>query len=473
MASLKSSIASFFTSMGIPVGDQTKGISAPSPEGSWRGPFFGQGELGGWHQLHPLSDGWQRNLDITGQTGRNVPSIYGCVMAIARAVSQCDPIHVRRGAGKNTRVTNSAAYRVMNNPNEYQTTPGFILNLLATALFDGEAFAIGYRNDRNEIKEVHQLLRGYCRPYVAEDGAVFYAVGTSDLAKTEPEMLVPARDIIHLRFFTPRSPLIGESAIVAAAISAGLNIALSSSQFVFYSNMNRPSGILSTEQTLTKEQAIRLREAFEAQSASLRLGGLPVLSNGLKFVPMGMTSQDAQLVDAQRMTVEDICRVFGVPPPMIGQSSDNSASTAEALIHTFLSMGLGSYLKCVEKEFSRFFGLTGQDSLELDTSGLIRTDFAARVEAYAKGTQGGIFQPDEARDAFGLGSVPGGDNTFMQRQMVPISLINDLAQNELAPTPAPNTPVAPVDVPANDDDIAAEAAEAKAMMKHLFAMRQK
>ncbi|MET0462385.1 MAG: phage portal protein, partial [Chitinophagaceae bacterium] len=314
--SLKSSINTFLSSIGIPSGDQTKNISAPSPEGSWRGPFFGQGELGGWHSLDQLSDGWQRNLDITGIGGRRVPAIYGCIMAIARAISQCDPIHVRRGEGKNTRVTNSAAYRVMNKPNEYQTTPVFILNLIATALFDGEAFAIGYRNDRHEITEMHQLLRGYCRPYVAEDGAVFYAVGNSDLAKTEPEMLVPARDIIHLRFFTPRSPLIGESAIVSAAVSAGLNIALSSSQFVFYSNMNRPSGILSTEQTLTKEQAIRLREAFDAQSASLRQGGLPVLSNGLKFIPMGMTSQDAQLVDAQRMTVEDICRVFGVPPPM-------------------------------------------------------------------------------------------------------------------------------------------------------------
>lgn len=430
-------------------------------EGAWRGPFYGMSPSGGWFQLGNLEDGFQRDLSVDAFTARNVPAVYACVMAIARAMSQCYPKHIRVEGGRFVEVTNSAAYRVLLNPNSYQSSPDFILNLVATALFDGEAFCVVVRNDRFEVKEIHLLPRGTCSPMVdAETREIFYAVGESPLAPGGTDYLAPARDILHLRFHTPRHPLVGESPIKAAALSIGINVSLTKTQAAFFANMNRPSGIISTDASLNREQLNSLRTAFEEQAKGMSAGKIPVLAGGLKFQAMSITSQDAQLVEAQRMSLEDICRVFGVPPPLVGELSHATLNNAETLVQHFLSMSLGSYLEHTERAFDRLFQLGGgTEYVELDTAALLRTDFTARIEGLTKAVQGGLMTPSEARGREGLGPIDGGDSAYLQRQMVPIDKIADLLAQEAArapdpapaadPTPQPDPPPAQRDIDAD------------------------
>jgi HK97 family phage portal protein len=421
-------------------------------EGAARGPFNGMGELGGFYGIEPYGDGWQRNLEIDRFEAKNVPAVYACVMAISRAISQCYPVHRRLGDnGSVVTVETSAAYRTLRNPNSYQVTPGFLLNLVATALFDGESFALGRRNDRNEIVELHILPRGGCSPIVDPDTkTIFYSVGASPLVDGGADFVVPARDVLHLRFHTPRHPLIGESPIRAAALAIGINVALSQNQAAFFNRMNRPSGVLSTDATLTREQMVTLRAAFEEQSKKWAAGGMPILSSGLKFQALGVTSQDAQLVEAQRMSLQDICRCFGVPPAMIGEMSQATLSNAESMIHSFMSISLGSYLEHIERAFDRLFGLPNTEFIELDTSALLRTDFAGRIDGLTKAIQGGLITPDEARAREGMGPVDGGAVAYMQRQMTPIDKISEILEAEIKAkeTPAP-PPVAPDPKPEN------------------------
>ena len=168
-------------------------------EGSARGPFNGMGELGNFYGIEPLGDGWQRNLEIGTHGARTVPGVYACVMAISRAISQCYPRHIRVADGIREDVKTSAAYRVLRAPNHYQNSPDFLLNLVATALFDGEAFAVATRNDRSEINSLHLLPRGCCSPRVDPDTRdIFYSVGESPLAPGGADFVVPQRDILHL-----------------------------------------------------------------------------------------------------------------------------------------------------------------------------------------------------------------------------------------------------------------------------------
>lgn len=426
-------------------------------EGSWRGPFYGSSPSGGWFQLGSLEDGFQRDLSLDGYSARNVPAVYACVMAIARAMSQCYPKHVRVQDGRFVEVTNSAAYRVMLNPNGYQSSPDFILNLVATALFDGEAFCLAIRNDRFEVKELHLLPRGTCSPLIDEETReIFYAVGDSPLAPGGTDYVVPARDVLHLRFHTPRHPLVGESPIRSAAIAIGINVSLSKTQAAFFANMNRPSGIISTDATLNREQLTSLRLAFEEQSKGLSAGKIPVLAGGLKFQPLSINSQDAQLVEAQRLSLEDICRVFGVPPPLVGDLSHATLNNAETLVQHFLSMSLGSYLEHTERAFDRLFGLTGgTEYVELDTTALLRTDFAGRIEGLTKAVQGGLMTPDEARSKEGFGPIEGGDSAYLQRQMVPMDKIGELLEAEAAgsaPAPAAGMPDNTPDIDNDQED---------------------
>ena len=424
-----------------------------------------------WLSVGPGDDGWQRNIDITGAGARNVPTVYACVMAISRAVSQCYPEHIKNRDGDFSKVTTSAAYRVLNNPNSYQTGPEFLLNLMATALFEGEAFCVVRRNDRYEISEIHLLPRGCCSPFITDDKEIFYSVGESPLAPGGIDYLAPQRDILHLKFHTPRHPLIGESPIKAAAMAVGINVELSKNQAAFFAHMSRPSGILSTDMKLTAQQMAELRAAFEAQSKDMNAGRIPILGGGMSWQPLGITSQDAQVVQAQRMSIEEICRVFGVPPPLIGDLSNATLSNAETMIQHFLSMGLGSYLEGVERAFDRLFGLGANEYVELDTAALLRTDFAGRIDGLTKAVQGGLMTPDEARAREGLNKIKGGDSAFLQRQMVPIDKISDLLEKETEKPEPVVAPPPPEEVEPSVEEAKADPVITRALMVDM--MRQK
>jgi hypothetical protein len=181
------------------------------------------------------------------------------------------------------------------------------------------------------------------------------------------------------------------------------------------------------------------------------------------------------------MSLEDICRVFGVPPPLVGDLSHSTLNNAETLIQNFLSMSLGSYLEHIERSFDRLFGLNGaSDWIELDVAALLRTDFAGRVDGLTKAVSGGLMTANEARAREGLSSVEGGDDIFMQRQMTPASLLAELAAADLKkasePPPAP-APAAPAAEAAPKPEPEAPAKEidtdiTKALLKQRFDMKR-
>ena len=410
-------------------------------EGSPRGPFYGMGELGGFHSIDPKGDGWHRNLEVSAQQARHIPAVYASVMLIAKSASQCYPTHVREVGNAPTHIKTSAAYRVLRNPNNYQSGSEFLLNLIATSLFEGESFALATRNDRNEITSLHILPRGACSPMIDDETrSIYYSVGSNPLAPGGADYVVPARDILHLKYHTPRHPLIGESPIKAAAMAAGVNVVLSKSQAAFFNRMNRPSGVLSTDMSLNAQQMQQLRAAFEEQSKSWATGGLPILGAGLKFQPMSISSQDAQLIQAQRMSIEDIARVFGVPTPLIGDLSHATLNNTESLISHFLSTSLGSYLEILERSLDRLFGLGNNEYIELDTTALLRTNMEQRINALAKAVQGGLMTPDEARQKEGLGPVEGGSEAFLQAQMVPVNYLAEMHRKTNEPQEPQATP---------------------------------
>jgi HK97 family phage portal protein len=419
-------------------------------EGSWRGPFFGMGPYGGVFELGRWEDGFQRGLTISGYEGRMIPAAYAAVMANARAVSQCYACHKSvDDDGDVSVVATSPASRVLLKPNSSETWPQFILNMVAAMQFEGAAFAVALRDNRGAINALWRMPFGRCQPYVAEDGSVFYATGENPLIPDAIEAMVPARDVLHLRAYTPRHPLLGESPIAAASMAAGVNVALSQSQLAFFSRMNRPSGGLQTDQALSSAAIATLREKFDEQSRGMNQGGLPILSHGLKFQSFAINSQDAQLIEAQRLSIEDIARVYGVPLPVIGDLTHATLQNVEQLVNMWLAISLGSLLENIERSLDDLFGLGGEaagDYVELDTRALLRTDFAGRIDATCKAIQGGLMTPNEAREREGLSPVANGDTPYMQQQMVP------LGYKPPAPAPAP----APAAAPAANADSGAE-----------------
>lgn len=420
-------------------------------EGSYT-PAFGMSELGNWWQLNELDGtGWQRNLAVPAGSARNVAMVYACVMLYARAISQCASKHMldddKDGAKAST---TSPASRVLRYPNDYETWAQFVYNVVAEMLFEGESLALKVRDDRNAVVALHRLSRREWTLHIEpETREVFYGINQPDMYAA-PQMLVPMREVVHFRQHCPRHPLVGESPVKAAAMAVGITVALNASQLFFFSQMNRPSGVLTTDEKLTKDQIQQLREAFNAQSKLWAQGGTPILASGLKWQGLNITQADSQLVEQQKLSGLDIMRVFGVPSALLAESTGPMSGT-EALISHWLSVGLGSVIESLERSLDRAFDLPASQHIQLDPTPLLRVDFAARIEGLVKGVQGGLLTPNEARKREGFGEVQGGNEAFLQRQMTPVSLLNQLNAADLASKLNPAEPTL-TPTPASEDD---------------------
>ena len=349
-------------------------------------------------------------------------------------------------------MTTSALSRLLRSPNGYQTPSDFLVHLVRSLLLTGNSYWVAQRNDRNEVMALHWTDPKSCRVReVAVDGQVFrevfYEIGTSGVGSRS--LVVPARDVFHVKLATPRHPLVGETWLAALAYELAARGAMNLATQAFASNMSRPSGVLTTDMTLTKPQVDELRTRWDDQARGMNAGGTPILTSGLKFQSISVSNQDAQIIEQLKLNDQTIAAVFGVPAILLGISGSNTQKSAEAVMNEWLASGLGWLINHIEVALDAFIGLNqlpaGREWTEFDTRALLRSAFKDRIDGLARAVQGGIYSPNEARLLEGLPAADEGDEPRLQAQVVPISAWNQ---------PKPAMPTAPAAAPpaaANDD----------------------
>jgi HK97 family phage portal protein len=348
--------------------------------------------------------------------------------------------------GGRERVKNSALSRVLRVPNNYQSISDFLLNATRLLYLEGNAYALALRNDRFEISELHLMDSYLSRPQLSVDGEVFYRLyGNQVIARRldEKPLIVPQRDVLHIKLHADRSrrypfPLWGQSPLLAALNDIGVSEAISQQQLNFYNNQARPSAVLQTDLVLDKDQVQSLRDRWNEQSRSLNAGGTPILTAGLKVQPWSVGGKDAQLAEMMKLSEEHIALAFRIPMQILGLGGTTFGST-EALMQFWIATGLGFALNHIEEAFGVLFALKGQpeEYCEFDTAALLRSAQKERIEALARGVQGGIYAPNEARALEGLDKVKFGDEPRVQQQVVPLSAAAGIPA---PPAPGPNAP---------------------------------
>jgi HK97 family phage portal protein len=373
--------------------------------------------------------------------------VHACVAAYAQTTAMCPGTHWRStGDGGRERVSNSALSRVLKRPNSYQSISDFLLNLTGSLYDNGNAYALALRNNRFEISELHLMDSRITAPRIASTGEVFYSLGGNPIIDNAipRELLgaVPARDVLHVRLDARNryNPLIGEPPLTAAMLDVAASNAMVQQSLSFTSNSARPSGVIQTDMQLDEQQTKELRAAWDEQTKGAGAGGTPILSWGLKWQQVSTTSRDAQLAEMLQLADTRIASAYRVPPELLGISGGNALqSSTEALMRFWVSNGLGFCLNHIEEAVGRFFGLAGQpdEYLELDTAALERSNQKDRIDALARGVQGGIYSPNEARALEDLPAAEDGDEPRVQQQVVPLSFG---AQPPPAPAPAVTPP---------------------------------
>jgi HK97 family phage portal protein len=367
---------------------------------------------------------WQMGFDPV--SGGTAAMVEACVSAYAQTIAMCPGSHwLSLDNGGRERIMTSALSRIMRRPNDYQSISDYLLNTVRSLYFTGNAYSLALRNDRFEIDSLHLMDPRRSKPIVSETGEVFYDLAGNEIIDRRfgtSKLTPPARDVLHIRLQTPRHTLLGETPLCAAALDIAASGAISQQQLSFYLNQARPSHVLGTDMVLTKEQTDQLRELWNAQTKGLNAGGTPILTAGLKPLPLSMTAEDAQLIEIMKLTDQHIALVFRIPLQILGIGGTPFAST-EALMRSWVASGLGFALNHIEEAFGRLFGLRGgiEEYLELDTAALLRSSNAERIAALVQGVQGGIYSPNEARAEEALPAVEFGDEPRVQQQVVPLS----------------------------------------------------
>jgi HK97 family phage portal protein len=398
---------------------------------------------------------WQNGYDVVGPSTRSA-MVEACVSAYAQTVAMCPGDHWRlNNKGGRDRVKNSALARILRHPNDYQSISDFMLNVTRSLYLQGNAYALALRNDRFEIDELHIMDPLLSYPRLATTGEVFYQLYGNDVIEKRlggESLIVPQRDVLHIRLHTVRNrmptPLVGESPIVAAYDDVGVSAAIAQQQMRFYLNEARPSAVLSTDLVLDKDQVQALRDRWNDQAKGLHKGGTPILTAGLKVQPWSQGSKDAATADIYKLSNEHIALAFRIPLQILGLGGNSYAST-ELLMQSWIASGLGFALNHIEESFGLLFNLKGQpdEYVEFDTAALLRSGLKDRIEALARGVQGGIFAPNEARQQEGLDAVKFGDEPRVQQQVVPLSAAGNIPAAPAPPAapPAPAAQVQPTD----------------------------
>jgi HK97 family phage portal protein len=184
------------------------------------------------------------------------------------------------------------------------------------------------------------------------------------------------------------------------------------------------------------EMAAALKRKYAGLNNSHAVG---VLTNGAKFVTgLAPTPEQAQFLDTRKFGVEEICRIYGVPPGMAGSQEPGASSYASAEVYhdEFRAYGVQPLAVRIEQQHSRLLDLplgvlppaTVQFRFNLDS--IARTNLLNRYQAHAEGVKGGFLKPNEARAYEDLQPAAGGDDLYMLQQMVPIGTLGQTKATE-------------------------------------------
>jgi HK97 family phage portal protein len=336
-------------------------------------------------------------------------------------------------------------------PNTYQTATEFLQQLMASLLINGNAYVYVTRNGGNLPDEMRVIHPSHVSPWVTPEGEVYYNISPDPLTIPEiPETsLIPARFVMHFRHQTYQHPLIGISPLQAAAYSASTGLSILRQSSAFFRRMARPSGVLQSPRMLDGDVADRLRTQWQQVYGDNpgNAGKVAVLEDGLEWKPMTMTAADSQLIEQLRFTVEDVARVYRVPIFMLGDMTKASYRNSEVLMRNYYAGSLSYYCRSIEDRMNVFHDLGEDFEVRFDLDELFRAESDVRMNTLKTAVQGGIMKPDEARGKEGLGPVPGGNEVYVQQQMIPLRIAAE-GRGVAGATP-PNPQVSP---PQNDED---------------------
>lgn len=368
--------------------------------------------------------------NVNERSAMQMTAVYSCVRILAEAVAGL-PLHLCRykeDGGKERAIDNNLYHLLHDEPNKEMSSFIFRETLMTHLLLWGNAYAQIIRNGKGEVVALYPLMPNKMQVDRDENGELYYIyTRSSDEAKTMEGVTVylTPRDVLHIPGLG-FDGLVGYSPIAMAKNAIGLAIATEEYGAKFFANGAAPSGVLEHPGTI--KDPSRLRENWNSTfGGSANSGKVAVLEEGMKYTPISISPEQVQFLETRKFQIDEIARIFRVPPHMVGDLEKSSFSNIEQQSLEFVKYTLDPWVIRWEQSLSR--ALLNEDEkrkyfFKFNLEGLLRGDYESRMSGYAVARQNGWMSANDIRELENMDKIPaedGGDLYLINGNMLPIN----------------------------------------------------
>ena len=367
---------------------------------------------------------------VTERSAMQMTAVYSCVRILAEAVAGL-PLHLYRykeDGGKEKAIDHPLYLLLHDEPNPEMSSFVFRETLMTHLLLWGNAYAQIIRNGKGEVVALYPLMPNKMTVDRDSNGQLYYQYNRSnEEAPTMKGTSVNLRpsDVLHIPGLG-FDGLVGYSPIAMAKNAIGMAIACEEYGAKFFANGAAPGGVLEHPGTIKDPQ--RVRESWQSTfGGSGNANKIAVLEEGMKYTPIGISPEQAQFLETRKFQINEIARIFRVPPHMVGDLEKSSFSNIEQQSLEFVKYTLEPWLIRWEQSIQRSLLSTDEKPLyfvKFNVDGLLRGDYASRMQGYATARQNGWMSANDIRELENLDRIPtedGGDLYLINGNMLPLS----------------------------------------------------
>lgn len=366
---------------------------------------------------------------VTERSAMQMTAVYACVRILSEAVAGL-PLHFYRYEedGSKEKAIDSNLYHLLHDePNPEMSSFVFRETLMTHLLLWGNAYAQIIRNGKGEVIALYPLMPNKMLVDRDENGKLYYTYTRSDCEPNTmngSSVVLEPKDVLHIPGLG-FDGLVGYSPIAMAKNAIGLAIATEEFGSKFFANGAAPSGVLEHPGTI--KDPTRVREAWQSQfGGSGNSGKVAVLEEGMKYTPISISPEQAQFLETRKFQINEIARIFRVPPHMVGDLEKSSFSNIEQQSLEFVKYTLDPWVVRWEQSLSR--SLLSEDEkkqyfFKFNLEGLLRGDYQSRMNGYAIARQNGWMSANDIRELEDLDKLSpeqGGDLYLVNGNMLPL-----------------------------------------------------
>ena len=366
---------------------------------------------------------------VTERSAMQMTAVYSCVRILAEAIAGL-PLHLytyKEDGGKEKAIGHPLYLLLHDEPNPEMSSFVFRETLMTHLLLWGNAYAQIIRNGKGEVVALYPLMPNRMTVDRDSSGQLFYSyqMNNSDAPtmKAGTVILKPS-DVLHIPGLG-FDGLVGYSPIAMAKNAIGLAIATEEYGAKFFANGATPGGLL--EYPGTVKDPDRVRESWnKGFSGSQNAGKVAILEEGMKYTPISIAPEQAQFLETRKFQINEIARIFRVPPHMVGDLEKSSFSNIEQQSLEFVKYTLDPWVVRWEQSLSRALFTPEEKKkyfVKFNVEGLLRGDYQSRMNGYATARQNGWMSANDIRELENLDRIPaeeGGDLYLINGNMLPL-----------------------------------------------------